>query len=104
MYAEQTNIALDKRGLAHPHNIFLISSQVEALQMSTYNICFCGEIRKITALLGWKSTLSGVMLTSALTSALSDMSLPCLSEETLHPWLSEMHPVKILVRLHKCAN
>ena len=25
-------------------------------------------------------------------------------EETLHPWLSKMHPVKILIRLRECAG
>ena len=28
----------------------------------------------------------------------------CLHEETLHSWLSKMHPVKILIRLCKCAG
>ena len=39
-------IATDKVG--YPHNIFLIS-QGEALLMSTHNICFHLEIRKISA-------------------------------------------------------
>ena len=54
-------IATDKRG--YPHNIFLISLRnlcccthqkrlTEALLMSTHNICFCGEIRKISAFFG----------------------------------------------------
>ena len=30
-------------------------------------------------------------------------SLRCPHEETLHPWLSKMRPVKILIRLHECA-
>ena len=25
-------------------------------------------------------------------------------EETFHPWLSEMHPVKIVIGLHKCVG
>ena len=28
----------------------------------------------------------------------------CQHEEILHPWLSRMHSVKILIRLHKCAG
>ena len=27
-----------------------------------------------------------------------------LHEETLHPWLSKMHPVKILIRRRECAG
>ena len=50
-------IGLDKGG--YPVNIFLISPRkhmlwvliAEALLMSTHNICFCGEIRKISILL-----------------------------------------------------
>ena len=30
-------------------------------------------------------------------------NLRCPHEETLHPWLSEMRPVKILIRLRECA-
>ena len=52
-------IGLDKGG--YPVNIFLISPGKhmlwvlsEALLMSTHNICFRGEIRKISILLGWK--------------------------------------------------
>ena len=54
-------IPTDKRG--YPHNIFLISLQKhvvgthlkclgEALLMRSHNICFHGEIRKISALFG----------------------------------------------------
>ena len=32
------------------------------------------------------------------------ISLHCSHEETLHPWLSKMHPGKILIRLFKCAG
>ena len=32
------------------------------------------------------------------------ISLPCSYEETLHPWLSKMCWVKILIRLHKWAG
>ena len=34
----------------------------------------------------------------------SDQIFCCLHEETLHKWLSKMHPVKILTRLHKCTD
>ena len=37
--------------------------------MSTHNICFCGEIRKISVLLVEKSPLSGAM-TDSLTKLL----------------------------------
>ena len=43
-------------------------------------------------------------LKSPCTSKQSYQSLHCQHEETLHPWLSKMHPVKILFRLHKCAG
>ena len=59
-------IATDKRG--YPHNIFLISPQniccgysLEAPRWGAsneyHNICFCGEIRKISAFFGWKKRL-----------------------------------------------
>ena len=32
------------------------------------------------------------------------VSLRCPHEETLHPWLSKMRPVKILIRLRECAG
>ena len=38
-------------------------------------------------------------LRSDCASAQSDQSLRCPHVETLHPWLSKMHPVKILIRL-----
>ena len=34
----------------------------------------------------------------------SDRSLDYPHEEILLPWLFKMHPVKILIRLHKCAG
>ena len=34
----------------------------------------------------------------------SDQSLRSPHEETLYSWLSKMHPVKILIRLHECAG
>ena len=37
-------------------------------------------------------------LKSACASAQSDQCLRCPHEEALHPWLSEMRPVKILIR------
>ena len=40
---------------------------------------------------------------SAYTSAQSDQKLCCPHEETLHPWLSKMRPVKILIRLRKSS-
>ena len=32
------------------------------------------------------------------------ISLRCPHEETLHPWLSKMRPVKTLIRLRECAG
>ena len=29
--------------------------------MSTHNVCFCGEIRKLSVDFAWKKTLSGAM-------------------------------------------
>ena len=43
-------------------------------------------------------------LRSACASAQSDQSLCCPHEETLHPWLIKMRPVKILIRLRECAG
>ena len=43
-------------------------------------------------------------LKSACAFAQSDQSLRCPHEETLHPWLSKMHTMKILIRLRKCAG
>ena len=43
-------------------------------------------------------------LKSACASAQSDQSLRCPHEETLHPYLSKMRSVKILIRLCKCAD
>ena len=40
---------------------------------------------------------------SACASAQSDQRVRCPLEETLHPWLSELRPVKILIRLRSCA-
>ena len=37
-------------------------------------------------------------------SAQSDKSLRCPHEETLHPWLSKMRPVRILIRQRECAG
>ena len=36
-------------------------------------------------------------------SAQSDQSLRCPHEQTLQPWLSQMRPVKILIRLCECT-
>ena len=41
---------------------------------------------------------------SACTSAQSYQSFRCPHEEILHPKLSKMHPVKILIRLRECAG
>ena len=41
---------------------------------------------------------------STCTSVQSDSSFWCPHEETLHPWLSKMHPVKILIRPCECAG
>ena len=66
--SEQTvRIATDKRG--YPYNIFLISWRKHMLWvlirsalprhlMSTHNICFHWEIRKISAAFGWKKCLT----------------------------------------------
>ena len=32
------------------------------------------------------------------------ISLRCSHEESLHPWISEMRPVKILIRLRECSG
>ena len=42
--------------------------------------------------------------TSVGVSAQSDQILWCLYEETLHPWLSKMQLMKILIRLRKQAH
>ena len=42
-------------------------------------------------------------LKSACVSVQSNQSLHCSHEETLHPSLSKIHPVKIQIRLRKCA-
>ena len=56
--------------------------------MSTHNICFYWEIRKISVFFGWKKRL--ICCYEAL-SPHSLISLHCLHEETLYPWLSGMH-------------
>ena len=43
-------------------------------------------------------------LRSACASAQSDQSLRRQHEDSLHPWLSKAHPVKILNTLRKCAG
>ena len=43
-------------------------------------------------------------LKSSRASAQSDQILCCAHEETLHPRLSKMSPVRILIRLHECAG
>ena len=40
----------------------------------------------------------------ACASAQSDKSLRCLHDETLHPCLSKIRPVKILIRLRECVS
>ena len=40
-------------------------------------------------------------LKSSFASAQSVQSLCCLHEETLHPCISKMHPVKLLMRLQE---
>ena len=42
-------------------------------------------------------------LKSACTSVQSDQSLCCPYEESLYSWVAKRHPVKILIRLHKCT-
>ena len=41
---------------------------------------------------------------STCASAQSDQSSLCPLDETLHPWLSKMRSVKILIRLRECAG
>ena len=43
-------------------------------------------------------------LKSACASSQSDQSLRCPHEETLHPWLSKLRMVKVLIRLRECAD
>ena len=50
------------------------------------------------------SDMRAQWLKSACTCMQSDQNLCCPHEETLHPWLSKMHPVKIPIRLHKCTG
>ena len=47
-------------------------------------------------------TLARLKLTCAF--AQCDQSLRCPHEETLHPWLFKMRPVKILIRLRECGG
>ena len=42
-------------------------------------------------------------LKSACASVQSDQNRRCPHEETLHPWLYKLRPVKILIRLCECA-
>ena len=41
---------------------------------------------------------------SASTSVQSDQGLQYLQEKKLHPSLSKMPPVKVLIRQHECAG
>ena len=43
-------------------------------------------------------------LKSACASMQSDLSLHCPHKETLHPWLSKMRQVKILIKQFDCAG
>ena len=45
-----------------------------------------------------------VFVMSVCASVQPDKSLPCPHQETLHRWLSKLHPVKILNRLEFYAN
>ena len=58
------------------------------------------KVRKHTFLHIWAQQ----RLIPACTSTQSNQSLHCLHEEILHPWLSKMHPVKILIRFCKCMG
>ena len=64
----------------------------------------CPEIKAAT----WESEPSDICtqqtLKSARTSTQFDQSLRCRQEETFYPWLSKMHPVKILVKLRECTD
>ena len=75
------NIAPDKRGI---HIIFFsyfstktyvvgthLKRLGEALQMSTHNIYFCGDKRKMSVIFGWNITLSGAILYGFLEATLS---------------------------------
>ena len=44
------------------------------------------------------------ILKSFCASAQSDQSLRWPYEESLHPWLSKVRPVRILIRLRECAG
>ena len=60
----------------------------------------------------WAATWENVLfdmcaqrrLKSACASAQTDKSLRCSHDQTFHPWLSKMRPVKILIRLRECAD
>ena len=121
-----------KLGCTGVYIIFLISAQKHRLLELPHGVgsneypqsIFWAEIWKIAELFIWKFSFFGgkisvylnrhvfVMtsdmctlqkLKSVCTSGQSDQSL-LSCEETLHPWLSRMWPVKILTRLHECAG
>ena len=51
--------------------------------MSTHNVCFYGEIRKISVVFGWKSVMCGQQRPqSDFASAQSDLGLCCPSRES----------------------
>ena len=60
-----------------------------------------GPLREKTFL---RSCAPKQRLKSTCSSVQSDQSHRCSREETLHPWLPKMRPVKILIRLRVCAG
>ena len=71
----------------------------EALLMSTHIICFRGEIRKISTLLDWKSTLTRAMVPKVV---LTLILLNNLVRHT-HFWLSanQITSYNVFVQIHK---
>ena len=65
------------------------------------NICYhiSGNLGKVPSNMCVRQRLKSVCA-----STQSDQSLRCPHEETLHPWLSKICPVKILIRLRECAG
>ena len=69
--------------------------------MSIHNICFYWEIRKIAAVFGWKKCLICCYVwrvpieeSNQPISLHSLIRVLAVHTKKLHPWLTEMHPVK----------
>ena len=82
-----------------------------SIQVFTYHLLWCyytwiWNIISLAAM--WENVPSDIKsqrrLESACSSAQSDQILCYPHEETLHPWLSKMRLVKILIRLRDCAS